>query len=45
MYLKRKGREKRETQGIKGEEGDEKGESKVLSVFEEEKRRIVRQRS
>ena len=25
------------TQGKKGEEGDEKGESKVLSVFEEEK--------
>ena len=25
------------TQGIKGEEGDEKGESKVLIGFEEEK--------
>ena len=29
--------EKRETQGIKSKEGDEKGESKVLIGFEEEK--------
>ena len=37
MYLKRKRKEKRVKRGIQGEEGDEKGVSKVLIGFEEEK--------